>query len=162
MDAVRRPLTQPELSAIGWRMGKVRRTHGSAFSSLGSAAPVLENLLALSARGRVVVFTEAGSLVGILVFDVGSLWWTTETVLIEEFVLVVQDGFHGFQRIAIQELERLAKEYDVAAILAGSLYTDEPRMVLNAYKKAGFTETAPTCIKVLRGAGKEEPHAERL
>lgn len=152
METERRPLTQRELSIIGWRMGKLRREHGSAISVLGSATPVLNNLLSMSARGNVVIFTDAGSLVGILMFEVGKLWWTSEDILIEEFILVVDEHYHGFQREAIKELERLAEEYDVSAIVAGSIYMDCPSLVMNAYKKAGFVETAPTCIKVRKEA----------
>lgn len=152
METARRPLTQDELSLIVKTMAEYREKDGTPITVYGQPAPVMRNLLTMSAEGQVVVFTDNGRFMGILVFDVGEWWWSDARVLMENFVLSVTEK-PGFQREALKELNRLADEYDVDVIAAGSIFMNNSAMVMNGYKKDGFLMTTPTCVKIRKGGG---------
>lgn len=118
--------------------------------SFGNADFVVSKLQALSAIGRVVEFYEGDRFIGILLFDVGDLWWTDAIFLLEEFVLCVDKDYKGFQRKAIEELEFLANLYEVNGIISGCYFQAEPQIVMNGYLREGFDVNMPSAMKILR------------
>ena len=150
MDATRRALTETELDTIMEMLLKERHEHGSPILSISDPFQTRLYLHTQSHHGHVVIFSEEGVLAGILLFSVGGLWWSKETVLFEELVLSVS-SFAGVQRKAIEALNHLAKEYHCALIVCGCLIQEKPQMVMNGYQKAGFHVLAPIAIKRLKG-----------
>ena len=112
--------------------------------------PTMNYIYSASLQGRVASFYEKGIFIGIVMFNIGSHWWSTARVLDEELVLCVDTAFHGFARVGIDFLNRQAKKYRVSAIVAGCIFQKEPQIVLNSYYKDGFTQTCPTCIKEVK------------
>ena len=150
METVRGELTDDELETVVRKMTSIRDTEGAPLTvAIGSPYDCLQNLYIMSTHGQVEKFYDNGEFVGILVFDVGKLWWSDKDILLEQFVLSVTNKA-GFQREAIKRLNEIAKEFDVYAICSGCIYQDKPQMVMNGYYKDGFVEVAPTAIKILK------------
>lgn len=151
MDATQRRLTETELDLIMKTLVKAQEDHGSLALRFRSPFNARLYIHTQSCHGNVVVFSEKGVLAGILLFSVGGLWWSDATFLFEELVLAL-NGFHGIQREAIKALDRLAKAHSCALIAVGSLMQETAPMILNGYKKAGYTCLTPIAIKCLKGS----------
>lgn len=157
MDATQRPLTDTELDTIMKALITERDMHGSPVLALSSPFPTRLYIFTKSQRGDVVVFTNNGILAGILMFSVGGLWWSDKPMLFEELVLSV-GTLPGVQREAIKALNHLAKELGCSLIAAGCLIQEKPQMVMNGYRKDGFTILNPMCIKLVDGGDKPCSH----
>lgn len=152
LKTFRHPLTNNEAQLIKEALLRHRDTEGNKLMwNFGDVYYVLKQLQTFSERGQVIEFDDKhGFFIGILLIDVGQLWWSQEAFLIEELVLCVQPSFHGFQRHAIKELNKLANEYHVKGICSGCLFQKNPQMVMNGYKKDGFDIDVPTAFKVVK------------
>lgn len=142
-------LTSFEEAAITEALLKHRDKEGNAFVWLGDLKTTMRSLRQKARDMQVAKFYHDGVFVGILVFDVGHPWWSKKLFLIEEFVLCVQPDYHGFAREAIAFLDVLAEEFKADAIIAGCYFQKTPQVVINSYKKAGFTIDTSSCIKVV-------------
>ena len=107
------------------------------------------NLEGLYRNGQVQSFYLGTDLIGILVFDVVKYWWSPRRFLYETMVLNVDKRFHGFGRLAVQQLEKLAQKYSCAAICSGCMVDQNVPVVRNLYKKFGFKIDASNFIKEL-------------
>lgn len=107
------------------------------------------NLQDLYRSGLVQSFYLGTILVGILVFDVVKYWWSPRRFLYETMVLNVDKNFHGFGRIAVRQLEKLAAKYSCAAICSGCMVDTNVPIVRNLYKKFGFKIDTSNFIKEL-------------
>lgn len=107
------------------------------------------NLEGLYRNGQVQSFYLGADLVGILVFDVVKYWWSPRRFLYETMVLSIDKDFHGFGRIAVRQLEKLAQKYSCAAICSGCMVDQNVPVVRNLYKKFGFKIDASNFIKEL-------------
>lgn len=150
MEATRRPLTESELDTLMSALLKERKERGSPALLVSDPYQTRLYLHTQSHHGNVIVFTQEGTLAGILIYTVDGLWWSKERVLFEE--LVLSAGAHGVQREAIKALDRLAHDFDCALIVSGCLIQGKPQMVMNGYKKAGFTIVNPLALKLCKGS----------
>lgn len=92
-----------------------------------------------------------GELVGVLMFDTASEWWTTEPVVVELMVLKIDDSYAGLQRLAIRELDRIARGCNSRLIATGNLLSYENQAVENGYRKhGGYQATTKTFLKRLK------------
>ena len=109
----------------------------------------MSNLESFYRRGQVQSFYLGVNLIGILVFDVVQYWWSPRRFLYETMVLSVDKDFHGFGRIAVEQLEKLAKKYTCCAICSGCMVDHNVPVVRNLYKKFGFRIDTSNFIKEL-------------
>ena len=154
MESTAQCLTADELEQAMKSMVKVRDLYGSEISKLGNPNFVAQQLFQMSQRGQVIKYYNHGRFVGIMVFDVAFLWWLDRPVLIEQLVLACDSESVGVQRAALDTLDMLAMERypQVCAICSGCLFNaTQSQMVINGYKKHGYTQTAPTTIKIIEG-----------
>lgn len=154
-EAKRETLAPDELRKAMKEMIRVREQEGSVIAQLGDPSYVARQLYEMSQRGLVVKFYKGNVFVGLMAYDVGQLWWLEQPLLIEQLVLSCDKEGHGVQREAINALDALARYVYpfVAGIASGNLFMERPQIVMNAYKKAGYTQTAPTSIKVIDRGG---------
>lgn len=151
MEAERRMLSTAELEALWDRLKEVIKTSGTdLIKKCNNLELTIRRLAQLSLTQRVVIFYDKGVFIGILVFDVMQEWWSNDKFLVEHFVLCVAPSYKGFARDAIDELERLAKEYNCDAVIAGCYFNKDAQMVTNSYKKKGFTIMCPNYVKLLK------------
>lgn len=150
MDSVKSVLTTAELEKAMREMVRVQKEMGSDLAKLGNANYVAKQLFEMSQRGQVYKYYKAGVFVGLMAFDVAFLWWLEKPLLIEQLVLSCDKDAKGVQREALKTLDYLAtKEYPfVAGIASGCLFLKQPQIVMNAYKKNGYTQAAPTALKI--------------
>lgn len=150
MEAYRRQLTREELKllqvAIRDDMPKDGSKAVTEFLNLPWAS---ECLMQFSKEKKVVEFYQGDRFCGILAFDYGSAWWTDKTIIYEVVVLAVK-GCHGLQREACKMLDSIAAERHASMISSGCFFQRNPQVVTNGYKKAGFTQTYPTYVKVVK------------
>lgn len=147
-------LTADELKKAMDEMVRVQKEQGSALAKLGNANYVAKQLFEMSQRGQVYKYYKSGVFVGLMAFDVAFLWWLDKPLLIEQLVLSCDKDARGVQREALKTLDYLAKEVfpQVAGIASGCLFLKQPQIVMNAYKKNGYTQAAPTALKILNVA----------
>lgn len=127
-----------------------REDEGNAFVWLGDIETTMDSLRQKIKNAQVTFFYDDKGFVGILVCNVGNVWWSKKKFMIEELVLCVRPDYHGFARVAIAFLEYLAELWEVDAIIAGCYFQKTPQVVMNSYKKAGFTIDTSSCIKVMK------------
>lgn len=144
-------LSAKEAEQIKEAMLRHRKQEGNELMwKFGDAYYVLQQLWNFSKNGQVCEFYDKDkNFLGIMLFDIGELWWSQEAFLLEQFVLCVSPTCHGFQRLAIKKLNQLAKQFKVKAICGGCLFQDNPQMVINGYRKDGFNIDSPTVFKVV-------------
>lgn len=138
-----------EEDAIASALLRYRDEEGGAFVHLGDLDITMTSLFHMAANLQVTKFYEGDTFIGIVVFDVGNMWWSDKRFLTEILVLCVDESYHGFARVAIQYLNELAEEFNVDVICAGCYFQAKPQIVTNSYKKDGFTIDAPSYIKVV-------------
>lgn len=144
-------LSTAELEALWDRLKELVDTTGSELvQKCGSLELTIRRLAQLSLSQRVVIFYDKGVFIGILVFDVMQEWWSNDKFLVEHFVLCVTSSYKGFARDAIDELERLAREFDCDVVVAGCYFNKDAQLVSNSYKKKGFTIMCPNYVKLLK------------
>jgi hypothetical protein len=105
-------------------------------------------------EGLEVFLDSSGEPIGAIGFSKMPLWWAKEgsSVLMEEFVVSLNDSYVGFGRIAVRRLEELAKIHDCALIMSGNLLGTSPKQTENLYmKKAHFDFKYSHFLKVCRG-----------
>lgn len=142
-------LTEEECWHIVRQAEKARDTVGSPLLQFASQPKMVRHFLKWMTFDQIRVFRDAkGGIIGILIFDVGMEWWSTATVLSETFVFCVSPTYKGFGRLALQELERLAKEYKAQIITSGCFFMEHPQVITNMYKKAGYTVVNPVYTKI--------------
>ena len=144
-------LTKDEIATCIQLLNDIRNKQGSALAQFGDTYSVHRALLALVSHNAVRVLRsfEDNHVIGVMVWGVTNFWWSQEPFLFEDLVLAVDPEYHGFAREAIKALEVLAKEKHCKGILSGCLLQERPQMVLNSYRKAGFTEVIPNMLKVV-------------
>ena len=140
-----------ELEKAMREMVRVQEKLGSDLAKLGNPNYVAKQLFEMSQRGQVYKYYKSGEFVGLMAFDVAFLWWFEKPLLIEQLVLACDKDTRGVQREALKTLNYLAQEVfpQVAGIASGCLFLKQPQIVMNAYTKDGYTQAAPTAIKVL-------------
>ena len=144
-------LTKDEIETCAQLLNDIRNNQGSALAQFGAINSVRESLPALVKNNavRVLRSLEDNHVIGVIVWGVSSFWWSKTSFLFEDLVLAVDLKYHGFAREAIKALEVLAKDNKCKGIFSGCLLQDNPQMVLNSYRKAGFNETIPNLLKVV-------------
>ena len=143
-------LSYEEEKLIAEALLRHREDEGNAFVWLGDLETTMDALRQKTKNMQVTFFYDDKGFVGILVCDVGNVWWSKKKFMIEELVLCVRPDYHGFARDAIACLEYLAELWEVDAIIAGCYFQKTPQIVMNSYKKAGFTIDTSSCIKVVK------------
>lgn len=142
-------LTEEECWHIVRQAEKARDTVGSPLLRFASQPKMVRRFLNWAAVGQLRVFRSTNrEIIGILIFDVGMEWWSAATILSEIFVFCVSPAYKGFGRLALQELERLAKEHKAQIITSGCFFMEHPQIVTNMYKKTGFTVINPVYAKI--------------
>jgi hypothetical protein len=104
------------------------------------------------AEGINLFVLPSGNPVGAIGFSKVPLWWAKDGahILVEEFVISLDDSYVGFGRIAVRRLEELARLHDCFAIMSGNLLGVVPKQIENLYmKKANFNFHYKNFIKVL-------------
>ena len=84
-------------------------------------------------------------------FDVGRIWWSDKIVVMEETVFCLDKTYSGIQREATRELDRIARGYSAELIVAGNMISKgtTEKLVMNGYKKAGYTPICTDMMKVV-------------
>lgn len=77
-------------------------------------------------------------LVGVVLYDVGSPWYTVDRVVYELGVYALNDDFVGFGRVAVGILEGVAELYGASYIMPGNSVQD--KKVSNLYRKFGYKQ----------------------
>lgn len=144
-------LTETELDLVIETLSYEREAHGSHFVQLADPMFVRRTLKAISSWGQVGKCYIDGNFAGIVYWDLGAVWWSPETILMEQLVLCVNPYFAGFGRRACDYLEQIAKENHINIIVAGCLFQKNPQMITNLYKKKGFLTVNPLYIKQMGG-----------
>lgn len=145
-------LRNPEKDAMTYISALKREAKGHLLETLGSQGAVYSHLLEQNAKGKIRAWYNAtGSLIGLLMFDIGKLWWTDKVVVMEESVFCIDTSYSGIQREAIKELERVARGYEAELIISGNVLSTGKTelLVLNGYKKAGFQPICTDMVKVV-------------
>lgn len=94
--------------------------------------------------------TEDGEIGAFLMVAIGTPWWANAPVLVEESMMLFDERFAGFGRVALARMEALAEKYGCAMVHSGNILAPEDRMVENLYtRKGGFQHTYPMFVKVL-------------
>lgn len=96
-------------------------------------------------------YDKEDKLVGLLLFQVFNDWWTKEAIVKEELILTVNKGYAGLQRLAMKELERIARSYDSRLIVSGNLIAPNQKVVENGYRKQGYQHKSSMFMKRLKG-----------
>lgn len=148
METYYRGLTNYEIRLVTKMLLERKDTEGNDFiKKFNNINKVIDVLKELALGGNVAIFYEGKNFIGILVYFAGQDWWTTDIFLVEELVLCTDLKYKGFTRIAIKELEKLARKHKAKLIIAGCFFQENPKIVTNAYKKAGYKIGYPTCMK---------------
>jgi hypothetical protein len=128
-----------------------RGEQGHPLKSLVDYSSILEEVSLRDLQDRLLKFVNtSGKLVGVLAFDVGQPWWSSEKCLEEVFVYCLDPDLHGFGRIALRHLEDLAETYGCSFIEAGGAACVDSKPLENLYmKKGGFSFSYPNFIKRL-------------
>lgn len=145
-------LRNPEKDAMTYIGALKKEAKGHLLEALGSQGAVYSHILEQNIKGHIRAWYDAtGSLVGLLMFDIGKLWWSDKIVLMEESVFCTDKSYSGIQREAIKELERVARSCEAELIVSGNVLSTgkTERLVLNGYKKAGFQPICTDIIKVV-------------
>ncbi|MBS5519645.1 MAG: hypothetical protein KHX13_04850 [Acidaminococcus intestini] len=118
----------------------------------GDIDAAIRNIVEMDRRGQVVKFrTPENGLIGILIYDIVNFWWSDEPFFSEVLVLKTDPTFTGgFGRMAIRQMERIAKDNKCVGICSGCILERNAPMVTNMYKKAGFQITTANFVKDLR------------
>ena len=149
MEFQRRPFLIDELNVVVTKLIEQRDTAGSDIMQLASPQLVWERLKDMGDNRQVLIAYDKDTFIGIVVFDAGKPWWSYENILTELLVLCVSPKFKGFSRLAISQLEEIAKLYNCKAIAGGALFRRQPKLMINAYMKQGF-ELSPMCVKMVK------------
>jgi len=146
-------LRNPERDATEYIKALKREAKGSPLVSLGSQGSIYSHILEQNLKGQIRAWYDAtGKLVGLLMFDVGRIWWSNKIVIMEETVFCLDKSYSGIQREATRELDRIARGYSAEIIVTGNMIStgDTERLVMNGYKKAGYTTICTDMIKVVK------------
>lgn len=124
---------------------------GHPFENLMEEKKMYDFLDIMNTNKRIISWydKESGELVGILMYDFIEDWYSSQIILAEQLVLKFTEKVRGFQRTAIEELENIARHYEVKYILAGNYLTPlkYKRLIANGYTKAGFSIGYNTFLK---------------
>ena len=107
---------------------------------IGSTDSIYQYMMEANSTGRIRAwYDQEGLLVGVLMVDVGYQWWSSQKILLEETMFCLEKKYSGFQRVAMRELDRLARTYEAHLIYTGNLLCDTKtaKLVRNGYMKHG-------------------------
>lgn len=97
-------------------------------------------------------YDKDDELVGLLIFQVGEIWWSESRVVTEELVLCMKPEYAGIQREAMRELDRLANAWNAQIIMSGNLLASNKKVIENGYMRhGGFQLKSNVFLKVVRG-----------
>lgn len=144
-----RELTDDELDIIIHRLIELRDTTDNPMIQLATPKVARAKLLKMSQSYMVDVVYSGDRFLGIVVYDVGSQWYSSFRVLIEILVLCVDKELAGFGRAAITILEGRAEWAGAKYILSGNS-TMNPK-VTPMYTKKGFKSYPVFYKEVLNG-----------
>lgn len=145
-------LRNPERDATEYIKALKREAKGSPLVTLGSQGAIYSHLLEQNLKGQIRAWYDAtGTLVGLLMFDVGRIWWSDKIVIMEEAVFCLDKKYSGIQREASRELDRIARGYSAEIIVVGNMIStgDTEKLVMNGYKKAGYSPICTDMMKVI-------------
>lgn len=146
-------LRNPERDATEYIKALKKEAKGSPLVSLGSQGSIYSHILEQNLKKQIRAWYDAtGKLVGLLMFDVGRIWWSDKIVIMEETVFCLDKSYSGIQREATRELDRIARGYSAEIIVTGNMIStgDTERLVMNGYKKAGYTPICTDMMKVVK------------
>ena len=145
-------LRNPERDATEYIKALKREVKGSPLETLGSQGAIYTHVLDQNLKGQIRAWYDAtGKLVGLLMFDVGRIWWSDKVVIMEETVFCLDKNYSGIQREATRELDRIARGYSAEIIVVGNMIStgDTEKLVMNGYKKAGYSPICTDMMKVI-------------
>ena len=148
-------LRNPERDATEYIKALKREAKVSPLETLGSQGAIYMHVLDQNLKGQIRAWYDAtGTLVGLLMFDVGRIWWSDKIVIMEETVFCLDKNYSGIQREATRELDRIARGYSAELIVAGNMISKgtTEKLVMNGYKKAGYI---PICTDMMKVVGYE-------
>lgn len=96
-------------------------------------------------------YNEENKLVGLLLYQVIYTWWSQETIVTEELILSLDKRYAGIQRLAMKELERIARGFESRIIISGNLISVDKKLVENGYDKQGYQHKHSIFMKRLKG-----------
>lgn len=145
-------LRNPERDATEYIKALKREAKGSPLETLGSQGAIYTHVLDQNLKGQIRAWYDTtGKLVGLLMFDVGRIWWSDKVVIMEETVFCLDKTYSGIQREATRELDRIARGYSAELIVAGNMISKgtTEKLVMNGYKKAGYISICTDMMKVV-------------
>lgn len=139
--------------AISSQMYKMMEA-GHPFKAIVDPLSSIRYIKALNeAQGvNVYVSVKTGKPVGAVGFSVVPVWWSkgNKPLLVEEFVISLDNSIQGFGRLAVKRLEYIASLFDCQLIMSGNLLGTTQKQTENLYmKKSGFQLNYQHFVKVV-------------
>lgn len=146
-------LRSPEKDARRYLEALKREGKGHLLESMGSEDRAYTHIIEQHFLGNIRAWYDAtGSLVGLLMFQIGKPWWSDKIAVYEETVFCIDKSYSGFQREAIRELDRIARANNAEMIFVGDIVSSgtTEALVVNGYRKQGYQRVANELVKTLR------------
>lgn len=139
MDIILEKPSRLETEDIYAAMLEVLSKSPAAHMKLAEPAVALGHLIVRSALGYLWVYGDFAILV-----DVGSPWYTTKQVLIEEIIIRFRRGYRNTVESAVAQLDVLARDFACVAVVAGDTQLG---IMTPRYLAAGFTSLGTQLYK---------------
>ncbi|WP_295789430.1 hypothetical protein [uncultured Veillonella sp.] len=124
----------------------------SVLHGLGNRETLVQALINADEVGAIRTwYNEEDKLVGLLLYQVIYTWWSQETIVAEELILSLDKRYAGIQRLAMKELERIARGFESRIIISGNLISVDKKVVENGYEKQGYQHKHSIFMKRLKG-----------
>ena len=133
---------------------EIRSLHSKPGKSFAEFGAIYYSLYWIADARHLILFKDSkGRNVGVLAYDIVTPWYTRRTCFEELFVLGLDPAFHGFGRVALKYMKKIAKGIGCALMETGASMTDKPKMIENLYKRHGKCDfTYPCFVWVLPNA----------
>lgn len=124
------------------------------YGKLASKKSILQTLHEVQEAGALRTwYDQKDELVGLLIFQVGEVWWSDCRIVTEEVVLCLKPNeYAGIQREAIHELDRLANAWNARLINSGNFLATNQKLIENGYmKRGGYHHKSSSFLKIVKG-----------
>lgn len=133
------------------RVLEEHRKRGNPLAPFVDDSAALEWLNSVRKDSSVVACRDAETLelIGVIFYSIEPFEWGTCSCLMERLVLSVADAV-GFGRVALEVLERIAKEQYCPLIISGNALSLDQQLTENLYtRKGSFSFSHKSFVKVL-------------
>lgn len=151
--------TRPSQKQLGYVANAIRRNiqlmidQGHCLGHLADPWSSYQFVKTLSCNNGIWVMIDKYTKqpIGAIGFSIAPLWWSKgRNALVEEFVVLIDEDFAGFGRIAVDHLEYIAKSHDCAVVYSGNFLGTQQKQVENLYmKKNKFDLKIGQFVKVM-------------